>query len=46
MELILIGFLLYMAYDKHCETKQIESISKMDGLTYEQIDELVSKIKN
>jgi hypothetical protein len=44
--LVFCIFLLgYCAYEKHCETKQIEAVSKMDWLTYEQVSELIDKIK-
>lgn len=41
-----IGLLLYSFYEKHCETKQVIAITKMEGLTFKEIDELISKIKN
>ncbi|MBU5331691.1 hypothetical protein KQI61_05735 [Anaerocolumna aminovalerica] len=44
--IIVIGLLLYCAYEKYCETKQVESISKMDWLSYKEVNELISKVKN
>ena len=43
---MVFGFLLYMGYEKYCETKQINSITRMEGLTYKGIDDLITKIKN
>jgi hypothetical protein len=42
--MLIISF-LYLAYEKHCETKQIESISEIEGLTFDQLNELINKIK-
>jgi hypothetical protein len=39
---LLIG---YCFYEKHCETKQIECISRIEGLTFEEIEKLIDKIK-
>ena len=45
MLLIFLIGILYFAYEKHCETKQIESICSMDWLSFEQIQELIGKVK-
>lgn len=43
MTIMVLGFLLYMGYEKYCETKQINSITRMEGLTYKEIDYLIKK---
>lgn len=35
----------YMFYTKHSETKQIEAVGSMDWLTFEEIKELIIKVK-
>jgi hypothetical protein len=36
---------IYLAYEKHCETKRVEAVSRMDWLTYEEIEKLIGKVK-
>lgn len=41
--LALVG---YYIYKKYCETEQIKAVSKIDGITYEELSDLISKIKH
>lgn len=45
--MILLCFALigYCFYSKYAEIKQIDSISKIDGITYEELNNLIDKIK-
>ena len=43
--ILAIFLILYGIYEKHCETKQIISISKVEGLTFQQLSDLIDKIK-
>lgn len=43
--ILMLLLLTYMAYEKHCETKRVEAVSRMDWLTYEEIEKLISRVK-
>lgn len=42
--LIVLMLLAYMGFEKYMETKQIESISNIDGLTYEELQSVIKQI--
>jgi hypothetical protein len=43
--ILCLFLILYLVYEKHSETKQIEAISKMDWLTHEEAERLIEKVK-
>lgn len=44
MIILAIVIFAYLAYEKRCQTKQIDAISNMHWLSYEQINELIDKV--
>lgn len=43
--ILMLIFLVCLVYEKHCETEQVKAVSKMDWLAYEEIEKLISKVK-
>lgn len=44
MTIICLLLIVYMFYIKHQETEQIKAVSKIDGLTYEQLINIILKL--
>lgn len=43
--LLCLLFVCGLIYDRHCETRQIEAISRIEGITHEELKELIIEIK-
>lgn len=46
LTIMILGLIGYAIFEKYMETRQIDSVSKIEGLTYEELKSLIKQIKN